>query len=155
MCKILDHNIIRKSSPFYLYRVQINYQKHVATLDNLPDVLIRNPYVLHFSGHGVKNSVDSIGTEAVLRKGEGDMLVFEDCKWWGVLLSEKNLKTILKQCKTNIKVAVVLSCHSEFIGNIFYNAGIKHVICIKEEYEISDSASIIFASTFYKLLLSK
>lgn len=135
--------------------MQINYQKHVATLNNLPDVLIRNPYVLHFSGHGLKNCPEQIGQEAVLHKGDGHMLLFEDDKLWGVLLSEKDLKNLLQQCRTNIKVAVVLSCHSEFIGQIFYNAGIKHVICIKDEYEISDSASIIFAGTFYKLLFSE
>ena len=133
-------------------RIQINYQRTVATLDNLPDVLIRNPFVLHFSGHGVKNSVESIGSEAALRVGEGDMLLFEDAKWCGVLLSEKNLKSILERCRTDIKLVVVLSCHSEFIGNIFFNAGIPHVVCIRETEKISDAASIIFASAFYKLL---
>ena len=95
-------------------RIQINYQRTVATLDNLPDVLIRNPFVLHFSGHGVKNNIESIGSEAAIRTGEGDMLLFEDSKWWGVLLSEKNLKNILERWKTDIKLVVVLSCHSEF-----------------------------------------
>ena len=133
-------------------RMQLNYQKTVATLDNLPDILIRNPFVLHFSGHGVKNNYESIGNESVLREGEGDMLLFEDSKCWGVLLSEKNLKTILERCRTDIKWVVVLSCHSEFIGNIFFNAGIPHVVCIREKEKISDSASIIFASAFYKLL---
>ena len=89
--------------------MQVNYQKHVATLDNLPDVLISNPYVIHFSGHGLKNNSKSIGHEAMVRKNEGDMLLFEDSKLCGVLLSESNLKSILEQCKTNIKVAVVLS----------------------------------------------
>lgn len=60
--------------------MQINYQKHVATLNNLPDVLIRNPYVLHFSGHGLKNCPEQIGQEAVLHKGDGHMLLFEDDK---------------------------------------------------------------------------
>ena len=133
-------------------RIQINYQRTVATLDNLPDVLIRNPFVLHFSGHGVKNNIESIGSEAAIRTGEGDMLLFEDSKWWGVLLSEKNLKSILERWRTDIKLVVVLSCHSEFIGNIFYNAGIPHVVWIQEKEKISDAASIIFASAFYKLL---
>jgi len=49
-------------------------------------------------------------------------------------------------------VVVILSCHSELIGNIFSNAGIPHVICIKEREKISDVASIIFARNFYKML---
>ena len=133
-------------------RIQLNYQKVVATLDNLPDILIRNPFVLHFSGHGVKNNYESIGNESIIKKGEGDMLLFEDSKWCGVLVSEKNLKNILECCRTDIKCVVVLSCHSEFIGDIFFNAGIPHVVCIKEQEKISDNASIIFASAFYKLL---
>ena len=138
----------------FKFRVQINYQKHVATLDNLPDVVISNPYALHFSGHGVK-VLNLLELRLYSEKTKETCSYLKTASDVMCYLVKNNLKTILKQCKTNVKVAVVLSCHSEFICDIFYNAGIKHVICIKEEYDISDSASIVFASTFYKLLLSK
>ena len=112
--------------------ITIQYLKMVATLENFSDILIRNPYVLHFSGHGVKNSPEFLGNSASLYKGEGDMLVFEDQCCDGVIMSEVKLTSILEKCNTNIKAVVVLSCHSELIGNIFHNAGIKHVICIAE-----------------------
>ena len=57
---------------------QINYRQKVATIDNLPDIMIDNPFVLHFSGHGIRNDPKFIGANSVLRKGEGDMLLFED-----------------------------------------------------------------------------
>lgn len=69
----------------------INYYKICATLDNLTSVLLRNPKVLHFSGHGVKNSAKEIGTTAALKAGEGDLLVFEDKNGSADLVSERKL----------------------------------------------------------------
>ena len=49
----------------------------------------------------------------------------------------------------------VASCHSQFAGKIFHQAGAKHVICVTEDAKISDEASIIFSRTFYKALFSE
>ena len=135
-------------------KTKINYYKIWACTDNLTSVLLRNPKVLHFSGHGVKNTVKDIGAEAKLRQGQGDFLVFEDKNGWAELVSEKILSELLKQCKTEIELVFVSSCHSEFVGDIFFNAGINHVIWIKESETISDEASIIFAKAFYQALFS-
>jgi CHAT domain-containing protein len=70
-------------------KLQINYWSKVATIDNLPDIMIHNPFVIHFSGHGVKNNFETIGQNSVLRKDEGDMLLLEDSNCAGVLISEK------------------------------------------------------------------
>jgi len=59
-------------------KFQIRYSKKVATIDNLPDIIIDNPFVLHFSGHGLKNDYENIGTDAFVKEGEGDMLLLED-----------------------------------------------------------------------------
>ena len=131
-------------------RTDLKYRKVVSSLENLSDILIKNPLVLHFSGHGVKNDKDHLGTESIIYQGEGDMLLFEDNKCWGVFRSEKNISKILEKCKTDIKVVVMLSCHSERVGKIFFNAGIKHVVCIRETEKIADQACIIFANAFYK-----
>ena len=135
-------------------KTKMNYYKIWASIDNLTSVLLRNPKVLHFSGHGVKNTVKDLGAEAALRQGEGDLLVFEDKTGWAELVSERMLKELLKQWKTEIDLVFVSSCHSEFIGDIFFNAGINHVIWIKESEKISDEASIIFAKAFYQALFS-
>ena len=88
-------------------RTKMNYYKILASIDNLTSVLLRNPKVLHFSGHGVKNTVKDIGAEAALRQGEGDLLVFEDKNGWAELVSEKMLKDLLKQCKTEIELVIL------------------------------------------------
>mmetsp|Transcript_1646 Transcript_1646/g.2042 ORF Transcript_1646/g.2042 Transcript_1646/m.2042 type:complete len:100 (-) Transcript_1646:657-956(-) len=49
-------------------KTNIRYKKMVATLDNLSDVLIKNPQVLHFSGHGVKNDSEHLGKTCELYK---------------------------------------------------------------------------------------
>lgn len=74
-----------------------------------------------------------------------------DAVCWLVKTSWNN---ILEKCNTNIKVVVVLSCHSELIGNIFFNAGINHVIWIREKEKVADEAWIVFAKAFYKVLFS-
>lgn len=133
-------------------KTMVNHYKICATLDNLTSVLLRNPKVLHFSGHGVKNSAKEIGTTAALKMGEGDLLVFEDKNGCADLVSERMLKDILKECKNEIELVFVSSCHSEFIGDIFFNAGIDHVVCILESETISDDASIVFGKAFYQAL---
>ena len=135
-------------------KTKMNYYKTCAWSDNLTSVLLRNPKVLHFSGHGVKNTVKDIGTEAALRQGQGDFLVFENKVGWAELVSEKMLGELLKQCKTDIDLVFVSSCHSEWVGDIFFNAGINHVVWIRESDTISDNASIIFAKAFYQALFS-
>ena len=133
---------------------RVNYFTSWAMIKKLASVLLKNPRVLHFSGHGVKNSVQILGTEASLRKDEGDFLIFETRKGYAELVSEKMLADLLKQCKTEIELVFVSSCHSELIGHIFFNAGVSHVICIKEEEKISDEASITFAKAFYQSLFT-
>lgn len=133
-------------------KTRINFYKVCASIDNLTSVLLRNPKVLHFSGHGVKNSAKAIGSAAALKMGEGDLLVFEDKNGCAELVSERMLKDILKQCKNEIELVFVSSCHSEFVGDIFFNAGIDHVVCIQESETISDDASIVFGRAFYQAL---
>ena len=62
------------------------------------------------------------------------------------------LKDVLSKCKNEIELVFVSSCHSEFIGDIFFNAGIDHVVCIMESEKISDEASIVFGRAFYQAL---
>ena len=50
---------------------------------------------------------------------------------------------------------VVATCHSEFLGRIFQQAGVKHVICIKQAFEVQDDAVITFTDTFYGMIFDK
>ena len=55
--------------------------------------------------------------------------------------------------KCGLQFVVVATCHSEFVGRIFLEAGAKHVICIKQSEEVEDDAVITFTDHFYAMLL--
>jgi len=44
----------------------------------------------------------------------------------------------------------VLTCHSQFVGEIFLQAGTKHVVCIDQENKVEDDAAMTFTETFYR-----
>lgn len=46
------------------------------------------------------------------------------------------------------------SCHSEFVGTIFKEAGAKHVICINQANEVEDEAILNFTEAFYDAVFS-
>ena len=68
---------------------------------------------------------------------------------------EEDLKTLVEISKNKFEVVFVSSCHSEFAGRVFLNAGAKHVIWIKQEEEILDKASLLFSKVFYETLFGK
>ena len=68
---------------------------------------------------------------------------------------EDDLKTHVEVSKNKFEVVFVSSCHSEFAGKVFLNAGAKHVICIRQSERISYAASLTFSSVFYETLFGK
>lgn len=47
------------------------------------------------------------------------------------------------------------TCHSEFVGRIFLDAGAKHVVCIRKQDEVPDDAVLHFTSAFYSAVFSQ
>ena len=47
---------------------------------------------------------------------------------------------------------MIQSCHSEESGKVFFQAGIDHVICVRQEKQIDEVACHIFANSFYTYL---
>ena len=87
---------------------------------------------IHFSGHGLLNTVDEIGEElADHYKGKGDLLLLETETGDSQLVSRDELAQMISKTNANIEFVVVATCHSEFVGRIFQEAGVKHVICIQ------------------------
>lgn len=68
---------------------------------------------------------------------------------------EQDLKYMIEMSQTTFEVVFVSSCHSQFAGEVFLNAGAKHVICIKGGEKISDKASLRFSRVFYETLFVK
>jgi hypothetical protein len=109
---------------------EIEVKKVCATVDQFTMNLSESPTGMHFSGHGVQNKIENIGMQNAELKG--NCLVFETKDGAAHFVSEHDLKTLLERsCSKPLDFVFIASCHSEFTGNIFHNAGVRHVICIK------------------------
>ena len=78
-----------------------------------------NPHGLHFSGHGVLNSVKEMGMQYVhLNKKENgnNCLVFETEEGAAHYVTEKQLKEEIKELSDKLDFVVVAACHSNFVG---------------------------------------
>jgi hypothetical protein len=67
----------------------------------------------HFSGHGILNTEKNFGRKHyMLRKDEGNYLLFEKLDGEGELVSEKTLKELITYSNINLEFVFVASCHS-------------------------------------------
>ena len=130
-----------------------------ATQNNFRQILAENPIALHFSGHGSKDSLvleqDEDGTPFYLHREELTEICAEiharNCRE-----QERLKKCEPVQCErrklNEIQFVFVASCHSENMAAIFRRAGVKHVICIREDHPVSDDAMLFFTNKFYNIL---
>jgi hypothetical protein len=114
-----------------------------------------SPLALHFSGHGIQNTRETLGPEYVIFKNKGNILLCEDENGMADYFFEQDLKAMVEISQTVFEVVFVSSCYSQFAGEVFLNAGAKHVICIKHGNKISDRASLRFSKVFYETLFVK
>ena len=132
--------------------------KRQCTTTSLNEILAKNPMGIHFSGHGVLNSPEALGAEFFEQyKGQGNFLLLETEDGGGNLVSTQTLKQMVtKNYKHHsLQLVVVATCHSEFVGEIFQEAGAQHVICIHKDFEVVDDAIITFTDSFYGLLFEQ
>jgi hypothetical protein len=69
------------------------------------------------------------------------------------LVSRQQLKSLIQSTGTQLSFVFIATCHSEFVGRIFLEAGARHVICIDQQAEVLDEAIISFTDTFYDMIL--
>ena len=127
----------------------------MATQRNFHSVISERPIVLHFSGHGIVNDSQSMGADYAFVKDKGNILLLEDEHGMSNYLFEQELKNMLEILDSQFEVVFIASCHSEFAGRVFSNAGAGHVVCIKGSEKISDEAALKFAQVFYEMLFVK
>lgn len=108
-----------------------------ATTDKLRTALSFGCRALHFSGHGHPNCLN-----------------FEDGRSGLQLLSNEALKDLVNAGGLKLEFLFVSACHSRKTGEAFVDAGVRHVVCVKVEEKILDSAAIAFTRAFYLSLLS-
>lgn len=77
----------------------MNYTFDVATNENTVKILSKTPVAIHFSGHGVKNSSEFLGSDYTFFKLSGDILLLEDQTGFADNLFEKTLTDYIKNCQ--------------------------------------------------------
>lgn len=123
-----------------LLRCIRNSQKDIAlafdaaTCSRLQELSNERCGCLHFSGHGVPES-----------------LIFEDGKGGAQFLGQEELSELLIHPEP-FKFVFVSACHSEDIGNAFLKAGVKHVVCCEQSSELNHDACADFTFSFYDAL---
>lgn len=108
-----------------------------ATTDSLRTALSIGCRALHFSGHG-----------------HPQCLNFEDGRGGLQLVSVETLTRLLRAGGLKLDFVFVSACHSRKTGQAFVDAGVAHVVCVKVEAMIQDSAAMAFTRAFYLALLT-
>ena len=89
---------------------QINYSFDVATNANVVRILSQSPVAIHFSCHGVRNTLEFLGSDYTFFKHNGDILLLEEQTGISEYLFEKTLKEYIKNCKQIPEIVYVSSC---------------------------------------------
>ncbi|CAB9497604.1 expressed unknown protein [Seminavis robusta] len=104
-----------------------------ATHDRLLAAMTKRCSCLHYSGHGHQM-----------------YLPFEDGRggpnWFNV---EDIQRLIAREGTAPFKFVFVSACHSGLAGATFASAGVPHVVCCQQEFELKDTAALAFTRQFY------
>ncbi|CAN0222368.1 unnamed protein product, partial [Scytosiphon promiscuus] len=119
---------------------RFRFRAEVANTFNLRMLLNSGCDLLHFSGHG---NEEFLAFESSLESKCG----LEEP------LAVEPLKKMLQPGGMNTKLVFINSCCSELSGNAFAEAGVPHVIAVKEVKSISDQAARHFSELFYDALI--
>jgi hypothetical protein len=109
-------------------KYEMKYKTDVATVGNLRSTITDCPIALHFSGHGIENTLESIGNDHFFSRDKGNILLLENETGMADYFFEQDLKNLIEMSQTTFEVVFVSSCYSQFAGQVFLNVGAKHVI---------------------------
>jgi tetratricopeptide (TPR) repeat protein len=105
-----------------------------ATVGELLQGMTDGFNIVHFSGHGNE-----------------DFLLFEDEKGGSQQLSKEYIKKVFARAK-GIELAVVCAYHSENVGRLLIEAGVKYVIAVRKDFPVYDMTATAFTAQFYSTL---
>ena len=104
-----------------------------ATINELAQSIAEEFNILHVSCHGHE-----------------EFLLFEDGKGGSQPITGDYLKELIRM--RGFELAIVSACHSEKIGALLVEAGIRHVVAIKCDVPVVDHAAIVFVGQFFRSL---
>ena len=105
---------------------KIKFRQSVATKHKFIEMIRKKPCCLHISCHGIDQTDKSF---RLAKEEDMRNLLFETENGDGILISQRELNKILKQAITKIKLVFVAACMSQFVGEIFQQCDVPHVIC--------------------------
>jgi hypothetical protein len=118
---------------------KIEIEIHAATTDRFSAFFAQGgSRVLHISCHGHPDYL-------ALENGCGDMQA----------LPVEDLRRFIAIGGGNLQVVFVSACFSRRAGEAFIAAGIKHVVCCRQDQKFRDVAAAEFAKNFYRALACK
>jgi len=104
-------------------KAMISITSQQCTIESLQEVLRQKPLGIHFSGHGIQNTFENVGEAHYMFKNEGDFLLLETHEGDSKLVSRQKLQHLISVASCKLEFVVVATCHSEFVGRIFLDAG--------------------------------
>ena len=108
-----------------------------ATHDRLLATISKRCSCLHYSGHGNEH-----------------YLPFEDGKGGPNWFEVEDIKKLIAAGQGGVpfRFVFVSACYSGLAGETFAAAGVPHVVCCRQEFELKDAAALAFTRQFYLAL---
>lgn len=110
--------------------VSINFD--YATTDSLRTLVTLGCRALHFSGHGHQNHLN-----------------LEDGKSGLHIMTIEKLKELSQAGDMKLDFVFVSACYSQKAGKAFVEAGVPHVVCVRLDAQLLDTAANDFTKAFY------
>lgn len=108
-----------------------------ATHDRLLAAMTKRCSCLHYSGHGHQM-----------------YLPFEDGSGGPNWFKVEDIQCLIaREGAAPFKFVFVSACHSGLAGETFASAGVPHVVCCQQEFELKDTAALAFTRQFYLSLV--
>lgn len=105
-----------------------------ATHDRLLATITKRCSCLHYSGHGHMNHLP-------FEDGTGGTKWFPVDQFKKLIENDRNVAPF--------RFVFVSACYSGLAGETFASAGVPHVVCCQQEYELKDNAALAFTRQFY------
>jgi len=107
------------------------------------ETLIKVPKILHISSHGTLSKKNEY---SLCLENRGELNEIPQSRLTQIL------KTYSKQLK-KINLVFASTCHSQFLGNLFLENGVKNVICIQGMTPIAEKAALQFSENLFNEII--
>ena len=130
-------NVFNKSNKEYICFFECGTEK------NFEEALRKEPKILHISSHGELSTQKEY---SLCLENRGELKKIPQSRL------SKILKSYSKKLK-QIELVFASTCYSQFLGNLFFENGVKNVICIQGMTPIAEKAALLFSENLYNEII--